>query len=261
MNTRLKYVTIAVATVTAVLAFVAKLPVKGIWTISDFAPTLWGFWLGWLLATCRPVGLKKKTGVTALIFALLAVGDLYGVIRLVWLIQDTYWLRPVWRFLIFGTLGWAMGGNSIDREPEDSGIVQKGLTFIAFSVMYAWTELTAQYVGFCSHIPDAEALVRLYPVMSFISYLPLVGAVWYGIRCAQSNVVYKMMSVKWVRITCIVLTVVFGLHDIIWWSVSLGKIMIILNPLFAYAVTVLFNVFRRFTIRFDWDWKKIFMIG
>ena len=261
MNSRLKYMTIAVATVTAVLAFVAKLPVKGIWTISGFAPTLWGFWLGWLLAMCRPVGLKKKIGITALIFALLAAGEIYGVIRLAWLMWDIRWPMFVWKVVIFSTLGWAMGGNRIDIDREDSDIVPNGLSFLAFLIIYAWIELSAQYIRVCSQLPDAEALVRLYPVMSYISYIPLVGAMWYGIRYAQSNVVYKMMSVKWVRITCIVLTVVFGLHDIIWWSVSLGKIMIILNPLFAYAVTVLFNVFRRFTIRFDWDWKKIFMIG
>ena len=260
MYTRLKYSTIVIALVTVALTFAMRLPIRGIWTIHGLASTLWSFWLGGILASCRPVRLKKKIGIAALVFTLITIGEISYSIHIYWLIQSTTYLRPIWRFIIFSMLGWALGGNSTDWKAEKHGSASDIVTFITFAFLYAWTRLTAQYVGFCSQIPDAEALTRLYPVMSFIEYLPLFGAVWYGIRCAQSNAIYRLMSINWIRTTCIILIVLFGLFGILClppyrWD------MIIFNPLFAYAVVIIVNIFKSFSIKLDFDWKRIFMLN
>lgn len=260
MHTQLKHSTIVIALVTVALIFVTRLPIRGIWTIYWFAPTLWCFWIGWVLATCRPVGLKKKIGFAALICAMIAGGGLLERVYLFELFQDSYWLLPGWRFIIFSILGWTMGGNDIGKETEDYGKLSDVFMFIACAFIYAWTVLTKQYVGYCSHIPNAYALVRLCPALKYIEYLPLLGAVWYGSKCAQSNVIYRLLSIKWIRMTCIVLAVVLGLFDILISLTPYRKIMIIFNPLLAYAVAVIVNAFRCFSIRPGWDWKRIFMI-
>ncbi len=86
-------------------------------------------------------------------------------------------------------------------------------------------------------------------------------AVWYGIRCAQSKATYRLMSIKWIRITSIVLIIIFGVFGILFYLPRYHwKGMILFNPLLAYTVVVIVNVFRSFSIKPDFDWKKILML-
>ena len=62
MTTQLKYSTIVIALVTAVLIFVPRLPIRGIWTVNMFSPTLWGFWLGWAMGGNDTDWQTKKPG-------------------------------------------------------------------------------------------------------------------------------------------------------------------------------------------------------
>lgn len=61
------------------------------------------------------------------------------------------------------------------------------LTFLGFALLYAWLIWSANYIRFSLRTYNAEALSRLHPAGYYLSYIPLFGAVWYGVRIRYSG--------------------------------------------------------------------------
>ena len=220
MNTETKFATLFIALVTVVPLLYSGIPcVRGSWAIAGFAPALWCFWMGVVIDEYRKVkwGVKAAVavGVIAQIIAFCSVD--YARLRLLLsysMINGIYQLSWVWQCLVWLVAGRCLGpviGKSSRGNDGRRDFAEDLLTFLGFALLYAWLIWSANYVSFSVRTYKAEALSRLHPAGYYLSYIPLFGAVWYGVRIAQSDVAQRLMNVRWLRITACAVVVLAGI--------------------------------------------------
>lgn len=255
LNTNTKNATLFVALVTVIPLLYSGIPdAKGGWAIAGFAPALWCFWLGGIVDECRKVkwGLKAAVFIGVAALAVVAGSISCGSLRLslgCYMINGIYQLSWVWKCLIWFVAGWCFAPAVAETSYGGRRIFAEDLlVFIAFALMYAWLVWSAHYIGFSERMYGADVLSWLHSTGYYLSYIPLLGAVWYCVRIAQSDVVQRLMDIRWLRITVFVFVVLAGLMCLLCCFCEYPHIntrLLLANPLTAGLVYAIIQGIKR----------------
>lgn len=251
LNTNTKKATLFVALVTVVPLLHSSFPdAKGGWAIAGFAPALWCFWLGGIVDECRKVKWRAKAAVSIGVIAMgiVVCSISHGNLRLsfgYYMIHGIYQLAWVWKCLAWFVAGWCICpviGKVSNEDEERRVFTEDLLTFLSFALLYAWLSWSAHYISFSYWTYNAEALSRLRPTGYYLSYIPLFGAVCYGVRIAKSDIVLRLMNIRWLRLTVCVFVVLAGLICLVCCFGGYSYInthLLLANPLLAGLVYVI----------------------